>query len=109
MVYVAVGSCEEPFALSRVLVEVGLHVSMHQFLKVHVSRVTKCPDYDIGAHALAPWYVTVWIINLSIVGNIVCCHANLRASGEDDVNIVGMDFYNCPIGHDAFFAVAFKN
>ena len=99
VVDIAVGSSKKPFALARVFAEVRTHVEVHQLLKINFTSIAKGPDDHIGAYALASWYVAIWITDLSIVGDVVRCHAYLRAGGDDDVDIVGTGFKNWPFTH----------
>ena len=93
VVYVAVRPSKKPFALARVFAEVCTHVEMHQLLKINFPSVAKGSDDNIGTHTLAPWYVAVGIVDLSIVGHVVCSHSNLCACGDYDVNIIGTGLY----------------
>ena len=99
VVYVAVRPSKKPFALARVFAEVCTHVEMHQLLKINFPSVAKGSDDNIGTHALAPWYVAVGIVDLSIVGDVVRCHAYLRAGGYYDVDIVGTGFVRSVLGN----------
>ena len=89
VVYVAVRPSKKPFALAWVFAEICTHVEVHQLLKINFPSVAKGSDDYIGAYTLAPWYVAVGIVDLSIVGHVVCRHTYLGTGGDYDVNVVG--------------------